>query len=272
MSLFSSSAAPQPVPATGAAPLTAAQVDRLVAPIALYPDPLITQILMAATYLLEVVEADRWLQILASAALKGDALPAALQQQPWDPSVKSLITFPQLLHMMDANLDWTEQLGDAFLAQPADVMDAVQRLRRRAQAAGSLASMPQQTVSTENQQIVIEPANPDIVYVPAYNPWCVYGAWPDGDYPPFYFGTWAGECVSADSIIVFDVGIYPPFDFWAWGYFDWRQHHIRIDYNRFQQFHAGREPVRRYLAARSRPSPRRTLWRSRDGRTLPRRG
>jgi len=242
MSLFSSSAAPQPVPATGAAPLTAAQVDRLVAPIALYPDPLIAQILMAATYPLEVVEADRWLQIPASAALKEDALTAALQQQPWDPSIKSLVTFPQLLHMLDANLDWTEQLGDAFLAQPADVMDAVQRLRRRAQAAGSLASTPQQTVSTEDQEIVIEPANPDIFYVPAYNPWCVYGAWPDADHPPFYFGSWAGECVPADNFIAFGAGIYPPFGFWAWGRFDWRRHDIRVTHERFQQFHTGHEP------------------------------
>ena len=102
MSLHSSSAAPQPAPATGAAPLTAAQVDRLVAPIALYPDPLIAQILMAATYPLEVVEADRWLQIPANAALKGDALTAALQQQPWDPSIKSLVPFPQLLRVSEA--------------------------------------------------------------------------------------------------------------------------------------------------------------------------
>jgi hypothetical protein len=232
----------QPVPARSASPLTAEQIDQLVAPIALYPDPLVAQILMAATYPLEVVEADRWLQIPANAALKGDTLTAALQQRPWDPSIKSLVPFPQLLHMMDTNLQWTEQLGDAFLAQQADVMDAVQRLRKRAQAAGALASTPQQTVSTEDQEIMIEPASPDIVYVPTYNPWCVYGAWPDPNYPPFYFGSWAGECVPADSIITFDLGIYPPFGFWAWGYFNWHQHHIRIDHNRFQQFHTGHEP------------------------------
>jgi Protein of unknown function (DUF3300) len=156
-SLYSSNAAPQPVPATGASPLTAEQLDQLVAPIALYPDPLVAQILMAATYPLEVVEVDRWLQTPANAALKGDALTAVLQQHPWDPSIKSLAPFPQLLRVMDSNLQWTEQLGDAFLAQQADVMDAVQRLRQRAQAAGSLASTPQQTVSTEDQEITIEP-------------------------------------------------------------------------------------------------------------------
>ena len=156
VSLYSSTGAPQPVPAVDASPLTAEQLDRLVAPIALYPDPLIAQILMAATYPLEVVEADRWLQIPGNAALKGDALIAALQQQHWDPSIKSLVSFPRFLHTMDANLDWTEQLGDAFLARQANVMDAVQRLRQRAQAAGSLASTPQQTVSTEDQEIAIE--------------------------------------------------------------------------------------------------------------------
>ena len=131
-------AAPQPAPpAPGGPPLTAEQLDQLVAPIALYSDPLVAQIMMAATYPLEVVEADRWLQIPANTALKGDALTATLQQQTWDPSVKSLVPFPQLLHMMDSNLGWTEQLGDAFLAQQADVMDAVQRLRQRDLDSGS---------------------------------------------------------------------------------------------------------------------------------------
>ena len=241
MSLYSSGALPQPAPAPGASALTAEQLDQLVAPIALYPDPLIAQILMAATYPLEVVEADRWLRIPANAALKGDALTAALQRQPWDPSVKSLVPFPQLLRVMDSNLHWTEQLGDAFLAQQADVMDAVQRLRQRAQAAGSLASTPQQTVSIQDQEITIEPASPDVVYVPDYNPWCIYGDWADADYPPFYFGNWGGYCGSADYLMVFGAGFYP-FGFWGWGHFNWRQHHIRIDHNRYQQFRTGHEP------------------------------
>jgi hypothetical protein len=220
--------------------LAAAELDRLVAPIALYPDPLLVQILMAATYPLEVVEADRWLQVPANAALKGDQLAAALQQQPWDPSIKSLIAFPSVLHMMDDNLGWSEQLGDAFLAQQADVMDAVQRLRRLAEAAGSLASGPQQTVSAAaGPEVAIEPANAEIVYVPAYNPLCAYGTWPDTDYPPFSFGAWPGSCT---PVLEFDSGIYPPFGFWAWGRFEWRRHHIRIDHNRFAQFHPGREP------------------------------
>jgi hypothetical protein len=243
MSLVPLTAAPQPVPAVPSAPaLTAEQLDQLVAPIALYPDPLVAQIMMAATYPLEVVEADRWLNIPANTALKRDTLTAALQQQPWDPSVKSIVSFPQLLHMMDRNLEWTEQLGDAFLAQQADIMDAVQRLRQRAETAGSLASTPQQTISTQDQEITIEPASPDIVYIPAYNPWCVYGPWPYVAYTPFDFGTWPGYCVPADAILAFDVGIYPPLDFWAWGSFDWRRHHIRIDHDRFQRFHSRHEP------------------------------
>jgi hypothetical protein len=240
-SLFASLSAAQPIAAPDAPPLSAAQLDRLVAPIALYPDPLIAQILMAATYPLEVVEADRWLQIPANAALKGDALTAALQQQPWDPSIKSLVAFPQLIHTMNANLNWTEQLGDAFLAQQPDVMDAVQRLRLRAQAAGSLASTPQQAVSTEDQEIMIEPASPDMVYVPTYNPWCVYGAWPSPDYPPFYFAPGAGNCVPGDELIAFGAGL-APFGYWAWGHFDWRHHTMRVDHDRFQQFHTGGEP------------------------------
>jgi hypothetical protein len=175
--------------ASATSPLTAAQLDQLVAPIALYPDPVIAQIVMAATYPLEVVEADRWLQGPGIATLKGEQLTAALQSQPWDPSVKSLTFFPQLLHMMDSNLHWTEQLGDAFLAQQADIMDTIQRLRQRAQSAGALASTLQQTILTEDQEMAIEPVNPDVIYVPVYNPWCVYGVWPYPDYPPLYSGT-----------------------------------------------------------------------------------
>ena len=144
--------------------------------------------------------------------------------------------------MMDSNLDWTEQVGDAFLSQQSDVMDAIQRLRQRAQAADALASTTQQTVSTEDHEITIEPANPEIVYVPVYNSWCVYGAWPYPDYPPFYFDPWSGYCGPADYLLAFGAGFYP-FGFWGWGYFDWRHHIIRIDHDRFQQFHGSHEPA-----------------------------
>ncbi len=241
LSVAPSDAEPQSGPASGPSSLTADQLDQLVAPIALYPDSLLAQILMAATYPFEIVEADRWLRRPGNAALTGDALTAALQQQPWDPSVKSLVPFREVLHMMQANLDWTERLGDAFLAGQADVMDAVQRLRLRAQAAGSLASTPQQTVSTEDQEVMIEPASSDVIYLPVYNPWCAYGAWPYPDYPPFSFGSWAGDCSPTGGVLAFGGGVYPAFGFWAWGRLDWRRHEIRVDRERFQKFHASRE-------------------------------
>jgi len=242
LSLHLPVAAQESTPAAATSTLTTAELDQLVAPIALYPDPVVAQILMAATYPLEVVEANRWLQNPSNVVLKGEPLATALQQQPWDPAVKSLILFPQLLHMMDADLQWTERLGDAFLAQQADVMNAIQRLRQRAQAAGALASTPQQAVSTEDQEIAIEPATPDVVYLPAYNPWCIYGAWPYPDYPPAYFGSWSGTCTPADYILDFGPAIYPPLGFWAWGALDWRHRFIRINRERFERFHTGHEP------------------------------
>jgi hypothetical protein len=163
----------------------AEQLDQLLAPIALYPDALLAQILMAATYPLEIVKADRWLQDPSHANLRGDQLAGALEAETWDPSVKSLVPFPQILRMMDQQLDWTEKLGNAVVAQQPDVMDAIQRLRYQAAAAGTLWSNAQERVTTERQGIVIEPANPEFVYPPVYNPAGVYGPWPYPDYPPF---------------------------------------------------------------------------------------
>jgi hypothetical protein len=176
--------APAPAPTSQTPPLfRAEQLDRLLAPIALYPDALLAQILMAATYPLEIIKAQRWLRDPRHAALQGDLLAGALEAEGWDPSVKALVAFPQVLQMMDANLDWTEQLGDAVLAQQGDVMDAIQRLRYQAAAAGTLWSNAQQKVMTEGQGIVIEPANPALIYPPVYNP-DVYDPWPYPDYPP----------------------------------------------------------------------------------------
>src|SRR6516165_1483679 len=152
--------------------LSAGQLDALVAPIALYPDNLLAEILMASTYPLEVVEADRWIN--ENKNLKGDALKAAVDQQKWDDSVKSLIATPSVLDMMSTKLSWTQQLGDAVLAQQPDVMDAIQRLRTKAQANNKLTSNQQQTVSTQQQDgrqvIVIAPTQPDTIYVPFYDP------------------------------------------------------------------------------------------------------
>ena len=172
----------QPASSQSNAPLSQQQLSALVAPIALYPDPLISQILMASTYPLEVGEAATWQK--NNSSLTGASLSSALQSQTWDPSVKSLVSFPQALQMMGADLSWTQKLGDAVLAQQSDVMSAIQAMRTKAKQAGNLATTPQQTVSTSGQTIVIQPANPQIVYVPTYNPAVVYGPWPYPAYPP----------------------------------------------------------------------------------------
>jgi hypothetical protein len=181
---------PMPVPAPPsqpalAEPLPQDQLDALVAPIALYPDQLLAQVLMAATYPLEVVQAARWVQ--ENPNVKGDALDQALRDKNWDPSILSLTAFPQVLAMMNDKLDWTQQLGDAFLANQAQVMDTVQRLRAKAQEAGNLATTQQQTVVNQGQEIYIEPAQPEVVYVPVYDPYVIYGPWWVPAYRPWYW-------------------------------------------------------------------------------------
>src|SRR5208283_1048440 len=185
ISAFQEAPAPEQTP-QGApyATQTPEQLQQLVAPIALYPDSLVAQILAASTFPEQVVEADRWVQTHPD--LKGDALGQAVDQMQWDPSVKALTAFPSVLGNMDKNLSWTSSLGDAYYNQQQDVMDAVQVMRQKAEAAGNLKTTPQQTVTAQGSTIVIQPASPEVVYVPAYNPWVVYGApfvaWP-GWYP-----------------------------------------------------------------------------------------
>lgn len=222
--------------------LTPAQLDQLVAPVALYDDPLLIDILTAATYPLEVVEAHRWISIPANAALKGNDLSALLADQDWDPSVKALLPFPAILKVMDEHLDWTEHLGEAFLAQQADVMDAVQRLRHRAETAGTLKSSAQETVSSDGGDVTISPPPSDVIYVPAYDPWCVYGVWP---YPvePGYFGPGPVDCTPADYALLFDAGLFLPFAYWDWGYFDWRAHHVWINRDRYNHFNPDHVPT-----------------------------
>jgi hypothetical protein len=170
------------------------QLDQLLAPIALYPDTLLAQVLIASTYPAEVAEAGQWAK--QNSNLQGQQLNAQLEQLPWDPSVKALVQTPTVLDQMNEKLDWTQKLGDAFLAQEADVMASVQRLRQLAQDAGQLMSNEQQTVVTEGtgptQTIVIEQPNPQVMYVPSYNPTVVYGGWPYPSYPPYYWPTPAG--------------------------------------------------------------------------------
>ena len=225
-------AAPPQAPPPQAPQQTPEQLQQLVAPISLYPDSLVAQILAASTFPEQVVEADRWVQ--AHPDLKGDALGHAVDQQPWDPSVKALTAFPSVLGNMDKNLSWTSSLGDAYYNQQPEVMDAIQVMRQRAQQAGNLNSTPQQTVETQGSMIVIQPAAPEVVYVPAYDPWVVYGdpivAWP-GWYP--YPGIWYdGPYLSWG--IGFEISSFWGFG-WGWGHWgsDWHHGYATHDHNRY---------------------------------------
>ena len=212
---------------------TPAQLQQLVAPIALYPDSLVAQILSASTFPEQVVEAERWIQ--AHPDLKGDALAKAVDEEPWDPSVKALTAFPSVLGNMDKNLSWTSSLGDAYYNQQADVMAAVQVMRQKAEQAGNLKTTRQQDVKTENETIIIEPADPEVVYVPAYDPWVVYGypvvvAWP-GWYA--YPGIWySGTYVSFG--VWYGVGFYYGYG-WGWHHWgcDWHHHWVEHDHYRY---------------------------------------
>jgi hypothetical protein len=215
----------EPAPPAQASP---GPLDQLVAPIALYPDPLIAQILAAAIYPIEIVEAERWMQ--QGSSLDEAAFGQAVDQQAWDPSVKALTQFPSILANMDRNLAWTSALGEAYANQPQAVMDAIQALRRRAEQAGTLKSTPQETVMTQAQTIAIEPASPDFVYVPEYDPWGVYGAsvdaYPNWDpYPGLFLdgpGYWFDAGVG--------IGVFGGF---AWGWHHWGTdwHGRRMTYN-----------------------------------------
>jgi hypothetical protein len=163
------------------------QLDQLLAPVALYPDPLLTQILIASTYPLEVVQAARWTEEQTKKKVKPEQIQTEAEKQPWDASVKALTAFPQVMDMMNAKLDWTQKLGDAVLAQQPDVMASVQRLRNEADKAGNLKSSEQIKVVKEQQTIYIEPATPQVIYVPQYNPTVIYGTWPYPAYPPVYY-------------------------------------------------------------------------------------
>lgn len=225
-----------PPPPPGAVIYSPQQLDQLLAPIALYPDGLLAQILMAATYPLEVIEAYRWISAPDHSQLRGDDLAAALEDQDWDPSVKALAPFPQVLGMMNDQLGWMQQLGDAFLAQQADVMNAVQRLRAQAIAAGILQTTDQLRVTTEDGVITIESVNPETVYVPVYGP-TVYGPWPYPEYPPDDFIP-PGEFIAPGAFTWIPVGIVTVL--WGWDHWDWRHHRIHIDPDRFRRLNAGK--------------------------------
>ena len=215
-----------------AASLTMPQLQALVAPIALYPDSLLSQVLMAATYPLEVAEAAAWLK--SNANLRGDALQDALKNQSWDNSVKSLVSFPDALNTLGSKLDWTQRLGDAYLAQPKDLFQAVQDLRAKAKQAGNLNSGSQITVTqTPQQEIVIAPTNPQVVYVPTYNPQFVYGAWPYPAYPPAppYY---SGASMAAVGLLSFGAGMAVGAALWSTPH--WGSGSITINNNNFNNF------------------------------------
>ncbi|ECY3928392.1 DUF3300 domain-containing protein, partial [Salmonella enterica subsp. enterica serovar Enteritidis] len=252
-------AVPAPVAKTT---FTTAQIDQWVAPVALYPDALLSQVLMASTYPANVVQAVQWSR--DNPTLQGDAAIQAVASQPWDPSVKSLVAFPQLMALMGENPQWVQNLGDAFLAQPQDVMDAVQRLRLLAQQTGSLKSTPQQTVTsvpkssastavttttttsastpaTPSTVIKIEPANPQVVYVPNYNPATVYGAWPNTAYPPVYLPPPPGQQF-ADSFVKgfgYSLGVATTYALFSSIDWDDDDHHHHDDDHHDDDYHHG---------------------------------
>jgi hypothetical protein len=244
--LTGAGSAPARVPAqAAAAPSSAApgaktfseqELEQLVAPIALHPDALFTQILMASTYPLEVVAAERWIK--SNASLKGKALEDALQGQTWDPSVKSLTVFPQVLTMMSEKIDWTQKLGDAFLAQQKDVLAAAQKLRNKAAAEGTLKDTEQQRVVTEQVEsqtvIKIVPTNPEVVYVPTYNPTVVYGAWPYPSYPPYAYYPPGYAYAPGAALFTFAAGAAVGAA--LWGNCNWGRGDVNVNTTRYNSF------------------------------------
>lgn len=203
------------------------ELDQMLAPVALYPDALLSQILMAATYPLEVLEAARWARDHPD--LSGDDAVRAAEGEDWDPSVKSLIAFPQVLARMAENLQWTQALGDAFLEQQPQVIDTVQALRRRAQSAGNLRPDDRMRVIESGPGLMLEPYNPEVVYVPYYDPLVVYGSWWWPAYPPVYLRPWAGyyarPAYAGGLYWGTPVAVSPGFFF---GAIDWRQRQARV--------------------------------------------
>src|SRR5688572_27590886 len=254
--------APAPAPASRQTVFGVAELDQMVAPIALYPDSLLAQVLMAATYPGNVADAVTWSKAHPDA--KGDDAVRQVSAQPWDPSVQSLVAFPQVMATLGMGPPRVQRLGDAFLAQPEDVMDAVQRLRRQAQAAGNLQSNEYQRVSeqpaaapeaamapstggtveevqtTSSPTIIIEPSNPETVYVPSYNPTTAYGTWPYPSYPPAYYPPpsyyYPGSALVSGLAFGTGVAITAA----LWGDMDWGGGDVDIDVNRYNNINSNR--------------------------------
>jgi Protein of unknown function (DUF3300) len=242
-------AQPKPAPAaqTEATEFNVEQLDAMLAPIALYPDELLTQLLMAATYPLQVVAASRWLAKDNNKDLNGDALANALESESWDPSVKSLVPFPQVIAMLNDNLEWTQQLGYAVATQQAAVLDSIQRLRHQAQGAGSLKTTEQQRVVAEGDTIVIQAANPQTVYVPVYNPTQVYGEWPYPSYPPVYMPpppAYYPYGYALGAGLAFAAGVAIVGGLWGWARPAWSSGTVAINASRYNSINVNRPPIR----------------------------
>lgn len=218
------------------------QFEAAVAPVALYPDALLAPLLMAATYPDEVGEAGAWLAEAHNQKLRGDALEAALEPRPWDPSVKALVPFPVILDMMAARRDWMKELGRMVVAAPASIAAAVEKLRRQAIADGKLKSSPRLTVRDTGSVVTIAPADPAVLYIPVYNPALVFGAWAYPNYPPMFIEPPPGFDVSGADIqtgIGFSVGYGVLAPLWGWAHADWSNGTIEVDttaYNRINRY------------------------------------
>lgn len=258
-------AAAEPAAAASETVFRQEELDQMMAPLALYPDSLLAQVLMASTYPGDVADAVAWSK--ANPKASGDDAVRQVADQPWDPSVQSLVAFPAVLVTLGQDPAWVQRVGDAFLAQPDAVMDSVQRLRRQAQAAGNLESNEQQKVTVQaaggpttvvqteapsstttvvqappaEQTIIIEPADPQVVYVPSYNPSTVYGTWPYPSYPPAYYppspGYYLGSALAAGLAFGVGVGIVNS----LWGDCDWGGGDVDIDVNRYNNINSNRQ-------------------------------
>ena len=209
------------------------QLDSLVAPIALYPDPLLSQTLVASTYPLEIVQLQQWME--KNENLKGKALADAVEKQPWDPSIQSMAIVPDVVKQLGDNIAWTSQLGDAFLSQESDVMDAVQRMRTKAESAGTLKTSEQQMVETQQVEgksvVVIQPSNPEVVYVPSYNPTVVYGQ-PAYPYPSMYYPPYGAYAAGAALSFGVGVAVGAIWGNGGWGYgCGWGNNNVNVNVN-----------------------------------------
>lgn len=246
------------------------ELDSLLAPIALYPDQLLAQVLMAATFPQDVTDAARFLR--QNPGLRGIALDNALADRNWDPSVLSLAAYPQVLDMMVQRPDWTRRLGEAFYTDQDGVMQTVQELRSRAQAAGNLVDTPQQQVIYEDRTIIIEPARPDVIYIPTYNPLVVYGPWWAPAYQPYYWRPsrvyYPGVVIGA-GLVGFGVAYAISNNHWGWARPDWGQRHIAIEFDRHNRF-IDRRPYYRDWVRDGHWQHRPDQWRGQGGYARPR--